>query len=311
MMKIKITSRFGFTFLLVILMVLTLSACGSEDIPEEGSKGLLYQVEGGDNQVYLFGSVHVGNEEMYPLHESVYEAFAEADVLGMEIDMMKKSEMEITGKIFQKGMYQDDRKITDLVSEETYQDLIELLKFPGVDEEMLKKYKPWYAASELSVLAAMEAGYNPELGVENYLIERAEEEGMESLGLETISMQYAPEEKLSDKSQVIYLEQTMEEMEEVAEELEKMVADWKDGDLDMFAEIRSETIEAAETESLRKYHKALTDGRDEQMAQEIEQILHDDSGKTYFITVGSLHLAGENSIVEQLEDEGYEVNYMY
>ncbi len=311
MMKIKITSRFGFAFLLIILMVLTLSACGSEDISEEGSKGLLYQVEGGDNQVYLFGSVHVGNEEMYPLHESVYEAFAEADVLGMEIDMMKKSEMEITGKIFQKGMYQDDRKITDLVSEETYQDLIELLKFPGVDEEMLKKYKPWYAAMELSILAATEAGYNPELGVESYLMEKAEEEEMESLGLETISMQYAPEEKLSDESQVIYLEQTMEEMEEAAEELEKMVADWKDGDLEMFAEIRNETIEAAETESLRKYQKALTDGRDEQMAQEIVQILHDDSGKTYFLTVGSLHLAGENSIVEQLEDEGYEVNYMY
>jgi len=310
-MKIKITSRFGFTFLLVILMILTLSACGSEDISEEGSKGLLYQVEGGDNQVYLFGSVHVGNEEMYPLHESFYEAFAEADVLGMEVDMIKKDEVEIAGKMFQKGIYQDDQKITDLVSEETYQDLIELLKFPGVDEEMFKKYKPWYAAMELSVLAAMEAGYNPELGVESYLMEKAEEEGMESLGLETVSSQLKPFEKLSDESQVIYLEQAMEEMEEAAEELEKMVAGWKDGNLDMFAEIRSETIEAAETESLRKYHKATTDGRDEQMAQEIEQILHDDSGKTYFLTVGSLHLAGENSIVEQLEDEGYEVNYMY
>lgn len=176
---------------------------------------------------------------------------------------------------------------------------------------MLKDYKPWFAAFELSILAILEAGYDPEAGVENYLLEKAEEKEMEVIGLETVSEQFAPFEKLSDESQAIYLEQAIEEYEKAEEGLEELFYDWKKGNVEAYSGNRKELIEEAETESLREFHLAFTHERDKYMAQQIEELLIDDSGNNYFIAVGSLHLAGKNSIVDYLDEKGYEVINMY
>jgi len=276
-----------------------------------GSKGIFYRVEGGDNELYLFGSLHFGVEEMYPLHDAVYEAFEEADVLGMELDMEEITDQELNQALAEKGMFADDTVLTDVVPPDVYDDFMEIVDGPGLDEDLLMQYKPWLAAFELSILAILEAGYSPELGVEEYLTELAEEEGLEMLGLETVEMQFAPFGKLSDESQVVYLEETIAEYERAEEELSDSYESWIEGDVEVFAEDRRELIEEAETESLREFQVAFTDDRDRQMTDRIEELLHDPAGNTYFITVGSMHLAGENSIVDLLEDRGYSVEEMY
>ncbi|MFO7952126.1 MAG: TraB/GumN family protein [Bacillota bacterium] len=276
-----------------------------------GSKGIFYRVDGGDNDLYLFGSLHFGVEEMYPLHDAVYDAFAEADVLGMELDMQEISDQELNQVLAEKGMLADDTELTDIVPPDVYDDFMAIVDGPGLDEDLLMQYKPWLAAFELSILAILEAGYNPELGVEEYLMEMAEEEELETLGLETVAMQFAPFDKLSEESQVAYLEETIEEYERAEEELSESYESWIEGDVEAFAEDRRELIEEAETESLREFQVAFTDERDQQMTDRIEELLHDQAGHTYFITVGSMHLAGENSIVDLLEDRGYNLENIY
>ncbi len=303
--------------LLVVISALFLIAGCEEPVEEEapdetaeiadGSKGLFYRVEGGENDLYLFGTLHFGEEGMYPLHEKVYEAFEKADVLGLELDLAEVSDAELNEKVTRIGFFQDDTEITDVISDQLFEEFFSLVEGPGVEREMLKDYKPWFAAFELSILAVLEAGYNPEAGVENYLLEKAEEKEMEVIGLETISKQFAPFEKLSDESQAIYLEQTIEEYERAEEELEELIYNWKEGNVEAYSEDRKELIEEAETESLREFQIAFMHERDKYMAQQIEELLIDDTGSNYFIAVGSLHLAGENSIVDYLDNKGYEV----
>ncbi len=301
--------RLAVAVALVAVMAL-LPACETEE-DDEGSKGLFYKVEGGENEVYLFGSIHFGKEEMYPLHGAVYNALEESDVLGMELDLAGVPESEIADKQLEKGMYQDDTRMTDVVSEEVFHEYVELVEGPGIEKEALKQIKPWFAAMDVATLSIMEAGLDPELGIESYFMEKAEEEGMDTLGLETISDQLSPYDKLSEESQAIYLENSLEEMEQAEEELGEMLDQWKEGDVEAFAEHRAETLEEAETDSLKEFQAAFLDGRDEQMSAEIEELLHDDTGHTYFLVVGALHLAGENSIVERLEEKGYQVTKMY
>ena len=312
-----------FVVTLLSWVFLVTAGCGpaEETSPEEvddetveevsGSKGIFYRVEEGDNDLYLFGSLHFGVEEMYPLHDSVYEAFEQADVLGMELDMEEITDEELQQTLSQKGMYQDGTELTDVLPADVYDDFMELVEGPGLDEDLLMQYKPWLVAFELSILAILEAGYSPDLGVEEYLMEKAEEEGMEMLGLETVEMQFAPFGKLSDESQVAYLEEAIEEYEEAEEVLAESYENWIEGDIEAYAEDREELIEEAETESLREFQVAFTDERDRQMTDRIEELLHDDTGNTYFITVGSMHLVGDNSIVDLLEERGYNVENMY
>jgi len=277
----------------------------------EGSRGLFYQVEGGKNELYLLGSIHYGIEDMYPLHNSIYEAFAQADVLGLEIDLNAISEKELREEVARKAFLEGNTVMTDIVPDELFEELYSILEGYGVEREMLKRLQPWFAAFEISAMTIREAGYNPEYGVENYLLEKAEAKGMEVIGLETIARQFAPFAKLSAESQALYLEQSLEEYEDAEDELENLFQDWVEGNAGAYTDIRQELIEEAKTESLREFQIAFNDGRDEYMAGEIAELLQDDTGNTYFITVGSLHLVGKNSIVDRLEEKGYQVINMY
>ncbi|ACB83870.1 TraB/GumN family protein [Natranaerobius thermophilus] len=296
----------------MLSVLILLTACGPEEAAvDEESKGIFYEVEGGTNQVYLFGSVHVGHEDMYPLSPKVEDAFQEADVLGLEIDMAGMTEMEIGQQMATLGMYHDGTKMTDVVSEETFEEVADMAVSIGIDRETLNNFKPWYGALIASEIAINEAGLSPEYGIENYFIEQLEDKEMETISLETIEDQIGIYNKLSDESQEIYLENTLEEIEYVEEELEELITLWQEGNTEELADIREQQIEESETESIKDYQLAMWDGRDEQMTNEIEDILNDDSEDTYFIVVGSMHLAGENSIPDQLRDRGYDVESLH
>ncbi len=299
--------------LAMVVFLLFFMGCDPEEKTEEqaqqnGSKGILYEVKGGDNEVYLFGSLHYGYENMYPLDDAVYEAFEAADVLGMELDMEELTEAEISDEFAEQGMLEDGTQMSDHVPEEVFDQIVEEVEVFGITEADLNLFAPWFGRELLTELLFEEIEYSPEYGIESYFMEKAED--MEVIGLETVKDQLEPNHLLSEKSQILQLENTIEEVQDVEstqEELEKMIAGWKAGERENLEEIRVESIEEAETESLEEYHRAMYDERDVQMAAEIETLLENGEDKTYFITVGSLHLVGDNSIVELLKEEGFQV----
>lgn len=318
-MKKKLSVIFPLFFLVISFIFISLGCATIESLFEpildppgladdEPSRGLFFKVEGGENDLYLFGSVHMGSEDMYPLHDDIDEVFGQSDVLGMELDpeeMVDSEEM-----LMQKGTFDDDRVMTDLVSDETFEEVVSIMELFGLSREEVEQFKPWFAGVMLEPLPELRAGYSPELGIENYFMERANDD-MEILGLETPSDQIEVFERLSDESQVVYLEGVLQVIDSGVVPLDNTISFWKEGDVEFFAELRRENIEGAETESLREFQIALLDERDEQMSLEIERLLEDDTGRTYFIVVGALHLAGENSIPDFLEESGYEILEMY
>lgn len=297
---------------LVLTFMLILVGCSSptNNYPTDGeSKGIFYEVVGGKNQLYLFGTIHVGQEDMYPLHKNVEKAFSESDVLGLEIDLENLSEIELLQELLSLGFFQDGSKLSDYISKETFEKLEEILAPMGIDSDTLEVIQPWYAGMMLTEVMLEGTGLTSEDGVEYYLINKAE--SMEILGLETIGDQLNPYTLLTMDSQVMYLESSLEEMEHAEEELYKLIDAWKRGDVDFFTELRTEMMKESPTPSYRKYQEATLDGRDTKMTEKIVQLLEGDSNKTYFIAVGTLHLVGENSIVDQLRKIGYEVNLGY
>ncbi|WP_353893684.1 TraB/GumN family protein [Proteinivorax hydrogeniformans] len=309
-----------FSVFVLIVMLLTLVACGADkeetqqvenaEQPNEEiqqlSKGIFYEVAGGENQVYLFGSVHMGHEEMYPLDDAVEEAFTQSDVLAMELDMVNVSEFELGLEMVELAVFNDGRSMTDIVPEEDFLKLYELVKPFGMTKDVLNQFQPWYGAMLLSEVMAQQAGVSSDYGVETYFIEQAAD--MEVIGLETVASQLYPFSLLSDESQAIYLQSSLDEVDESEEELEELIRYWQEGDVEAFAQARDEMMQDYPTESYKEFQNAFLDGRDEQMSDAIEELLESDSGNTYFVVVGSLHLAGENSIVEQLSERGYQVD---
>ncbi|WP_353892510.1 TraB/GumN family protein [Proteinivorax hydrogeniformans] len=290
--------------LITLLSMFLLVACIPED-PEE-SKGIFYEVQTGNTSMYLLGSVHVGKEDMYPLDEEVEKAFKQSQVLGLELDTKNIDEMEIAGQVLHFAKYHDGSLATDLLPEEEFQNAADII---GVQPQMLNQFKPWYITMTLSNIAAEEAGYSSKYGVEEYFIQQAEDK--EIIGLETVVDQIATFELLSNESQELYFEETLNNIEGTKDQMDELITLWRQGDSAAFAQMRKETLEQAPTPSLELHQRALLDERDKKMAETLHHILKEDSGRTYFVVVGAMHLVGENSIVDHLNQKGYEVNSVY
>ena len=268
------------------------------------SKGVFYKIEEGSNTVYLFGSIHVGIEELYPLHEDVESAFAKADYLAVEIDMTQINELEMSQYMSQQAMFTDGRSLRDVVNEDLFERALEITYPFGFGEDMLNLYKPWFVATLISNLAIMNAGYSEEFGIDNYFMDRADGK-IEIIGLETVEDQLSVFNVLSMESQQEFLEETLEEYNNTAEEMDAMIEIWRTGDVEAFS-IHREIDETA-SEDYQEFMRAMQDDRDVEMAEKIEDFLLSDSSETYFVVVGALHLVGETSIIGLLEQQGYNI----
>lgn len=294
---------------MVLVVMLTFMGCSEITETEENARGIFYEVSGGQNTVYLLGSIHVGEEEMYPLHSTVEEAFEASDVLVMEIDLDNLDEMAVAQEMMAYAMYDDGTTMRDEIPEETFEELLSYAEPLGIGEEILELFRPWYGTMLLTEIAVEESGLSQEYGVEQYFLDQKGER--EVLGLEEISDQLLPFTLLSRESQQLYLEETLAEMENVEVQLREMIDRWTEGDLEYFEALRRESIEEVETESYQRTQIALLDDRDQNMAEKIQDLLENDQDQTYFIVVGSLHLVGENSIPYNLEGMGYQMELGY
>ncbi|SER83919.1 TraB/GumN family protein [Salipaludibacillus aurantiacus] len=269
-----------------------------EDTYDGPSKGVFYRVEENGQTVYLFGSVHVGDEEMYPLHNDIEEAFQEADYLAVEIDTADVNEMEASQVMMEHGTYTDGTSLSDVVDDEIYEEAADRLAAYGLNEAMINQFKPWFVSMMLSDLALEETDYRSEEGIDMHFIERAHESGLPVISLESIESQIESLSSAPEEEQVESLEEMVKQFDIYEEELETMINVWKAGNTDIFAQLREMD---GDTDQL------AMDERDEDMTAQIEEFLSDDSGDTYFVVVGALHLAGENSIPDLLTERGYSV----
>ncbi|SDC55306.1 TraB/GumN family protein [Shouchella lonarensis] len=275
---------------------------------EASSKGILYKVEKGGNTVHLFGSIHVGNEDIYPLHENVERAFDEADHLVVEIDLTELDPMEVMTVMTESGTYQDGRSLSDALGEESFQDTMDILEAYGMDQSDVETFKPWYVSQMVSELMVKKAGYSSDEGVDLYFLNRAGEDNLNIISLETFEDQMSVLSGfLTEDSQAALLEDMVNEYHNNGEKLRNLMDIWQAGDVEAFSKLRSESMNQMDSEDYQAYAKALTDDRDEEMVNKIEEFLSADEDETYFVAVGSMHLAGENSIVDLLKDRGYDV----
>lgn len=298
-------------FLLVFLIV-GLVACSSneekvdkEALAEDGSLGVFYEVSEGDNTVYLFGSVHIGNEEMYPVHPKVEEAYSKASVLGVEVDINNINQMELAQAMTSIAIYQDGTSLKDHLSTEVYEEVVSIGASVGLEEFMIAMYKPAFVSDLITNYYAEQNGYSAELGIDQYFLDRAAEDEKVVEALESLQSQLEIMTILEEETQIKMLEDMLANKDNYSQELDLLVNAWVAGDEQTFESMRA--AEEYDSEDYLRYKKALSDDRDQEMANKIEGFLQSKEHNTYFVVVGTLHLVGENSIVDVLRKKGYEV----
>ena len=98
--------------------------------PAATSTPLLYKVTGENGgTVWLFGSIHVGIEEMSPFPAYVLDAYNEADALAVECDVIAlQKDMSLMTELVQMMLYTDGTTISDNISPELYEAAVKILE---------------------------------------------------------------------------------------------------------------------------------------------------------------------------------------
>lgn len=275
---------------------------------EEGNGGFLWKVEHGDTEVYLQGTIHVGREDFYPLNPQTEDAYDAANVVLPEVDLVSADISAFETMMTDRALLADDTTLDELISDEAYEQLEAILTDNGVPVELFQGFEPWFVENMLFAFTIQDSDVEESAGVEEYFLSRAVEDEKEIRELESIEAQFDVLSGFSMETQVQMLENSLATFDEADEELEAMADMWVDGDTEGLESLWGE-LEDSDVDN--EYAYELNEVRNEDMASTIDEILQEDSGQTYFVIVGSMHLVAEPSIVSILEEEGYTVNFIY
>ncbi len=258
-----------------------------------------------DSTVYLFGTVHLLPGDLSWQKDDMRAAFAEAGTVFFEIDTGREAQIKALVLTTSLGMRKDGLRLSD--SLDSYQ--LKLLAAAAHNGELslarLDGMKPWLASEFLTLEAAHQAGLSPELSADDALKSRAAREGKNIRYLETISDQIHAVANQPDFVQMTLLTETLEGFNILGDDLNQVAQAWAVGRTNF---LTREVVMAMKTRSPDLYKSLLTE-RNAKWAKQLTRFM-EDSG-TAFVAVGTAHLLGEDSLIEQLRGQGYDVSRFY
>lgn len=285
----------------------------SDQATTGSSSPLLYKVTDDDgNVVWLFGSIHIGRDDYYPLPGYVLDAYNSSDALAVECDINSfESDMKAQMEALALLVYNDGTSIKDHVSEDTYNKAVEIMEENNMYSAALDYYVPSLWSNFVDNCSYTKLKLDVENGIDRYFLELAQEDKKDILEVESAFSQYQMLADFSEELQIYLLESSIEsynELEESKEDINKMMDLWVKGDEKEFADYlnEEEKLESDEEERLyEEYNNAMLVERNNAMTDYAEEMLK--SGKEVFICVGIAHIVGDGAVAQQLKSLGYTV----
>jgi hypothetical protein len=267
--------------------------------PATGAGPALWVVKDADSTLYLFGTVHVLRPDTAWGSAKVDAALDRSDNVIFEIS--NPDDQAAIMPLIQSQGISPDRPLSSLLTPAEIADLDEAAKAIGATAAQMDPLRPWLAALSIAMAPLEKAGYDPKSGVELVLKARAVAAGKPVTGLETLDKQVGILAGLSEETQLAFLRSALEDYENAATELDRLVVAWANGDVAALEDIAVNEMREASDE----IYQALLVKRNADWANQIQTLLAG-SGTT-FIAVGAAHLAGDDSVQEILGDRGVTV----
>lgn len=257
----------------------------------------MWQIEGNSNRIYLLGSIHLLREQDHPIPTAINDAYEDAEILIMEVDMDDIDPIEMAGLVNELGMIADGGSLQEIMGPALYGEAVDYASQLEIPIEMLGETEPWLAAITVEQMMLLRFGFSPKYGIEFHLTAMADRDEKEILGFETAREQLEFLDGLSMPAQRSLLMQTLQESLSIEEDINLLINAWRHGDVDYF----EETLLA----EMRKYpelYKTLVVDRNEAWVEKIKKLTAEK--EDYLVVVGALHLVGEDGVPALLSKQG-------
>jgi uncharacterized protein YbaP (TraB family) len=280
--------------------LLALCLLGSLSAPflTAGAASPVWAIRGPHSTLYLAGSVHLLPANDSTLPPGFAHAYADSKRLVMEMDLGKIDPLAVASWMMEHGALPRGTSLRSILGEQRYTRVSSVAADLGVSTEILDTQAPWVVGLELTDLEYLHQGFDPQQGVEEQLVRRAENDGKPTAGLETLSEELGGLEALSREDQVRMLDQTMDELKDSQEEMREILAAWRSGNAAKLA-----TLLSSEYSSFPALYRPLVTERNQRWLPQIEQLLKGDDN--CMVIVGSLHLVGDGGLLDLLRKDGF------
>ncbi len=298
--------------LLLVLCLFVFTGAPVSIVHAENDRAFFWQVNSDNSEqstIYLMGSIHFADKSFYPLRKEIEDAFIQSDVLVVELDISKTDHQVYNNLLARSGVYKDGATIKDVISDETWLQLRQRLRYLNVPYDSIKNYKPGILVLTLSALQVIKMGFDPELGIDAYFLAKAVNQNLSAAGKTKQIIELETLEKqlnlfLNIPNGELLLKESLYSLDEAELLMAEMVHYWKKGDDKLMNKLLFEDA-LTDYPAFSTIYDSLFYDRNQQMTIKIDQMLKQ-KGR-YFVVVGSGHLIGYNGIVAKLRKKGYTV----
>jgi len=281
----------------LISLLRTTWLCAALVLPTVATAVPLWEIEGTDNRILLLGSIHFLRAEDHPLPREIIKAYQEADIIVMELvlDTIGVAGMQLIEQDL--AIDPRGRSLSKLIGAGAWRKARSQASKIDIDLNLLQPYEPWFAALRITQLQLLQLGFDGSYGIETTITRKARADRKPLLGLETLDEQLRALDTLPIKVQTEFLLQTLEEADSISDDLDTIVAAWKQADLETLDNLLLEGL----GEQPEVYDQLLVQ-RNRRWTKTIAGMTND--SQDYLIIVGALHLIGKDSVQNMLADAG-------
>lgn len=276
-----------------LLLLATLGGLAHAD-----ARAAVWAVKGTRNTVYLAGSVHAlpqGRAQLPPQLELAYDA---SDAIVMEVDLDDLNPLEAVQFLTERGTLPAPQTLADVIGADKYSTVIKRAHSIDLPELAISRLEPWAAAMVLTQFALMKTGFDPQLGIDMQLTDRARSDGKPIDGLETVGEQLGIFDARSESEQIKFLVDAARDVPDMQRDLDRLIVAWRSGDLRALErEFRKERAQAP------ALYDELLGARNRKWMPKIEALLGEE--RNYLVLVGTLHFVGRDGLLALLTRSGH------
>jgi uncharacterized protein YbaP (TraB family) len=255
----------------------------------------IWVVRDEDTTVYLFGTFHMLDGRAW-FNDEVRTAFDASNELVLEA-IIPDNPAELQPLFARLAIDPQGRLLSQRLTAEENAALAQALGNLGLPPVVVDRFEPWFASMMIGLAASQRLGIRSENGPELVLRRAAGTRNLPVHELEGVEWQLRLFDSMPEAQQLAQLRQTIEQYEEIDDQLAPVLSAWSTGDIEGMAAILHQS--SREDPAL---HQLIFTNRNATWARWIRERMARPG--TVFIAVGGGHLAGPDSVQAVLATHG-------
>lgn len=266
------------------------------------SAASVWKVSKGDQHFYLAGTVHLLSKSDYPLPAAYDTAFNASSHLLFETDLNVLTSPAGLTKMIQQNTYSDGRTLEQVLSAGVYQRLKTYATARNMPIAAISRFKPGFAAMMLATVEMQRLG-TAETGVDMHYMQLGQQQNKSIAGLETMDEHLAVLDGMNQLDPDLTISSTLDDMHKVEEQLVEMKQAWRGGDA-----AKLEQLFIGDLQQIPQLYEILLVKRNHVWMPQLQALTS--TGQTTMVLVGALHLAGEDGLLQLLQQQGYAISQL-